>query len=201
MIAALMRRIRALPLRTGLAQLHGSGRIAWSTQCLIGPDAKVELAPSAVVNGIGLIVVLAGGTLRIGRDTAVMRGAELSVGSGGLLTIGHNCYVGTCTNVRVDGELRIGDNVRIAQFVSVLSGQYDFRNNRLPASQFQILPTVTVIEDGAWIGAGAIILPSVTVGSGAVVAAGAVVGAHVPAFAIVAGNPARVVGVRDEGSA
>jgi len=50
-----------------------------------------------------------------------------------------------------------------------------------------------VIEDSAWIGAGAIILAGVTIGRNAVVGAGSVVTKDVPAGAVVAGNPARVI--------
>jgi acetyltransferase-like isoleucine patch superfamily enzyme len=50
-----------------------------------------------------------------------------------------------------------------------------------------------VIEDGAWIGAGAIILPGVTVGRRSIVAAGSVVTKDVPPLTIVGGNPARVI--------
>jgi acetyltransferase-like isoleucine patch superfamily enzyme len=54
------------------------------------------------------------------------------------------------------------------------------------------------IEDGAWIGAWAIILANDTVGRKAIVGAGAVVTRSVPAFAIVAGNPAKVIGTVNE---
>ena len=50
-----------------------------------------------------------------------------------------------------------------------------------------------VIEDNVWIGGGAILLPGVTIGRNAVVGAGAVVSRDVPANAVVAGNPARVI--------
>jgi maltose O-acetyltransferase len=53
-----------------------------------------------------------------------------------------------------------------------------------------------VIGDHAWIGYRALVLPGVTIGEGGVVAAGAVVTKDVPPYAIVAGNPARVVGQR-----
>ena len=49
------------------------------------------------------------------------------------------------------------------------------------------------IEDDAWIGAGAIILPGVTIHKGAIVGAGSVVTKDVPPYSIVAGNPARVI--------
>jgi maltose O-acetyltransferase len=54
------------------------------------------------------------------------------------------------------------------------------------------------IGDYAWIGSGAIILPGVTVGRGAVVAAGSIVTRDVPAFTIVAGNPARSIATRNQ---
>jgi acetyltransferase-like isoleucine patch superfamily enzyme len=50
-----------------------------------------------------------------------------------------------------------------------------------------------VIEDGAWIGAGSIILPGVTIGEGAVVGAGSVVTKDVPPMAVAVGNPAQVI--------
>jgi maltose O-acetyltransferase len=50
-----------------------------------------------------------------------------------------------------------------------------------------------VIEDNAWLGGGAILLPGVTVGRNAVVGAGAVVSRSVPANTVVVGNPARVI--------
>ena len=60
--------------------------------------------------------------------------------------------------------------------------------------------TPVVVEDGVMIGANAVVLEGVRVGEGAVVAAGAVCVEDVPARAVVAGVPARVVKLRDEGT-
>ena len=54
------------------------------------------------------------------------------------------------------------------------------------------------IEDGVWIGAGAIVLANVTVGRKSIVGAGAIVTKDVPPFSIVAGNPAKVIGMVNE---
>lgn len=196
MIAALRRRARALPLRTGLAALHGSGRVGWSTECLLSPGAHAALAPSAVVHGQGLVVLLDGARLQIGQRSVVMRGGELIVNARGVLVIGSDTYIGSHSNLRVDGVLEIGSGVLIAQFVTIASGQYDIHDNDAPAASLALRPGRTVIADGAWIGANAVVLPDVTVGRGAVVGAGAVVTRDVPALAIVAGNPARIIGHR-----
>jgi maltose O-acetyltransferase len=58
-----------------------------------------------------------------------------------------------------------------------------------------------VIGDDVWIGTRAIVLPGVTVGDGAIIAAGAVVTAPVPSRAIVGGNPARIIRYREGASA
>jgi maltose O-acetyltransferase len=62
-----------------------------------------------------------------------------------------------------------------------------------PATSRAHTASAIVIEDGAWIGAGAIILGGVTVGTKSIVGAGSVVTRDVPAMTVVAGNPARVL--------
>ncbi|HKZ40221.1 MAG TPA: acyltransferase [Candidatus Hodarchaeales archaeon] len=61
------------------------------------------------------------------------------------------------------------------------------------AGIFYESPKPVLVKRGAWIASGAIVLPGVTIGEGAIVAAGAVVSKDVPAFTVVAGNPARTI--------
>lgn len=89
------------------------------------------------------------------------------------------------------GKLVLGDRVSIApKCIFVLMSHPNFSRIR----QFvRWKPALITVKDDVWIGAGAIILPGVTIGEGAIVGAGAVVTKDVPPFAVVAGNPARII--------
>lgn len=107
------------------------------------------------------------------------------------LYLGQNSTVGWFTLLDARGGLYIGNNVTIASYVRIIDGKHDINNPSFPASFAPI-----VINDYAWICTGAIIIQGVTIGRGAVVAAGAVVTKDVPEYAIVGGNPAKVIGER-----
>lgn len=91
-------------------------------------------------------------------------------------------------------RITMGDHVMIGPNVTIITPDH----SRDPVRR-RVVGTVSkpvVIEDDAWIGAGSIILPGVTVGEGSIVGAGSVVTRDVPAGTTVAGNPARSIGVR-----
>ena len=96
---------------------------------------------------------------------------------------------GCCLDAR--SGLRIGDDVSISPEVAILTTQHDVANR-----DFALQGRAVVIEDHVWIGMRAMVLPGVTIGRGAVVAAGAVVTRDVAPLDIVAGVPARPVGRR-----
>lgn len=106
--------------------------------------------------------------------------------------IGARCAIAEFVHMWGGGGIAIGDAVIIASHTVITSLTHDkhaacFRETTLHAK--------VVIGDNVWIGAGAIILPGVTLGSGCIVGASAVVTRDVPAGALVMGMPARV---RDE---
>lgn len=105
-----------------------------------------------------------------------------SAGSPATVRIGRSCTIGDRTQIHACRLVSVGDRVRISWDVTLLENNYH-ANSRGPIR----------IEDDAWIGCRAIVLGGVTIGRGAVVAAGAVVTKDVPPNAVVAGNPARVV--------
>ena len=103
------------------------------------------------------------------------------------LIIGDFSYVGRAT-IQLMDSVNIGRNVIINDKVTILTGSHDANDEH-----FQLQTKPVIIYDYAWICTGAMILPGVIVGKGSVVAAGAVVSKDVPAYHVVAGNPAKVV--------
>ena len=87
--------------------------------------------------------------------------------------------------------IRTGDDVSIGPSATILTLGHDPRS-----PQFADRGGEVEIEDRAWIGYGALVLPGIRVGEGAVIAAGSVVTKDVPPYVIVAGNPARPIGER-----
>lgn len=84
--------------------------------------------------------------------------------------------------------IRIGHFVSISRRAFLCTASHDISNIRRPLTYSPI-----TIGNGVWIGAEAIICPGVTIGDGAVIAAGAVVTKDVPAWTVVGGNPARFI--------
>jgi acetyltransferase-like isoleucine patch superfamily enzyme len=112
------------------------------------------------------------------------------------VTIGRNSYINRGCTLDVRCGLTIGDNVSVSPEVMILGLTHDYND---PTWKLVDAGPVT-IEDYVWIGARAIILPGVTVGRGAVVAAGSIVTKNVAPMTVVAGVPARAVAVRDPGA-
>ena len=121
--------------------------------------------------------------------------------------IGSNCNL--CANVLVENNVIIGDGVTVKSGVQLWDGlaieddvfigpNVTFSNDPFPRSRQRPREySRTVVRKGASIGANATVLPGVTIGEHAMVAAGAVVTRNVPAYGIVVGNPARITGYVD----
>lgn len=107
------------------------------------------------------------------------------------ITIGDNFFANYNVQLLDPNTIEIGDNVLIAPNVIVCTAGHPV-DPRLRDQGLEFAKPI-VIGNSVWIGAGAIILPGVTVGDNSVIGAGAIVNRDVPANCIVAGNPARIV--------
>ncbi|MCL4164522.1 UNVERIFIED_CONTAM: hypothetical protein GTU68_021911 [Idotea baltica] len=114
----------------------------------------------------------------------------------GNISIGSYSRVGDNCHLDGEGAVQIGEGSILAPSVVVLSSSHIYDQDMcLPYSQGDKKAPV-VIGRGVWVGWGAIILPGVTVGDAAVVAAGSVVAKDVRSGEVVAGNPARPIAER-----
>jgi len=125
--------------------------------------------------------------------------------------IGADCNI--CDHTFIEDDVVIGDRVTVKSGVQLWDGarieddvfigpNATFSNDRFPRSRRRPKAFLsTVVKEGASIGANATILPGVTIGRGAMVGAGAVIVESVPPYAVVAGNPARIVSYCDAGPA
>lgn len=105
------------------------------------------------------------------------------------ITLGRNVFINACCNFQDQGGIHIGDDSLIGHKVVLATLNHGFA----PEDRGTLYPLPIVIGRNVWIGASATILPGVTVGDNAIIAAGAVVTKNVSANTIVGGVPARVL--------
>lgn len=109
----------------------------------------------------------------------------------GDVVIGDRTRVGLSNTII--GPVKIGNDVRLAQNV-VLSGlNHNYQEIDSPIHTQGVSTHPIIIEDESWLGANVVVVPGVTIGKHSIVAAGSVVTKSVPAYSVVAGNPARVL--------
>ena len=155
--------------------------------CLIAPDVVLG-RDVAIYNFVNLYGCEIGDSTKIGSFVEIQKGAR----------IGRNCKVSShtfiCEGVTVEDEVFIGHGVNF------INDKYPRATSADGSLQTEADWTVerTLVRRGASIGTNATILGGITIGERSIVGAGSVVTRDVPAGAIVAGNPARVI-KRDEG--
>jgi len=166
-------------IRTLQAKRRYSGAIIAS--CWIAPTARI---------GVGCAIgydVEIGPTTEIGDYSYVNRGTIIASG-----TIGRFCSIGY--------YCQIGMPEHPAGFASTSPATYGRRNIFGRACSWNDYPRPPVMGSDVWVGSGAQILQGVTIGDGAIVAAGAIVTKTIPPYAVVGGVPARILKSRFDSS-
>jgi len=109
------------------------------------------------------------------------------------LTVGNHCWIGQSVWIDNLAEVCLGDHICVSQGAYLCTGSHNYR-----LRSFNLVTRPMMIENGAWIGAKAVLLPGCHVGANTIVGAGSVVRQPVGPEEIVAGNPAESVCYRCE---
>lgn len=128
--------------------------------------------------------------ISIADDVLFMYGVYLSP-CGAHISIGANTHFAPYGVLY--GPLTIGNNVAVAAHVVFASVGHSFARVDIPMVEQPTTKKEIVIEDDVWVGANAVIIGGVVVGTGTIVGAGAVVTKDVPPFSVVGGTPAQVI--------
>ena len=127
--------------------------------------------------------------IKIPADSCIVPPLEMSYSFN--LSVGSSSYINSGAIILDNGVVSIGSNVMIGPRVQIYTASHALDAERRIAGDEVAKPVQ--IQDKVWIGGGAIILPGVTVGEGAIVGAGSIVTKNVEAYDRVAGNPARSI--------
>lgn len=114
------------------------------------------------------------------------------------IKIGDNTYIGEFNNIRASGgHIIIGNDCLISQHITLVASGHNYSKcTQIRKQEWTKNKINIIIEDDVWIGANSIIMPGCILEKGCIVAAGSVVTKNVPSYAIVAGNPAKVIKYR-----
>lgn len=158
----------------------------------MGQDCRIDLTVSVMRFGPYARKIILGNRVSLYSQTRLVIGdvqADASVG----IEIGTGTIVNVGCYLSGEGGLTIGANVLIGPHAKLLSAGHAIDQGNPIIAQNAITRLPIVVEEGAWIGAGAIVLEGVKIGRGAVVAAGALVRTDVPDGMIAAGVPATLI--------
>jgi serine acetyltransferase len=175
LIEAIFRRIRYLKYRLLGVRLNGT---CWLQSIEVPRNHRdIEIHDGVALDrGVTL--------LSTGTPTAFPR-----------ITIGRGSYINRHAMLDASERIQIGADCMIGPFCYITDHDHGMRLG-IPIKNQPLVGAPVLIEDDVWIGAHVTVLKGVRVGSGAVLGAGAVVTRDVPAGAIVAGVPAKVIGYR-----
>jgi acetyltransferase-like isoleucine patch superfamily enzyme len=136
------------------------------------------------------------GGITIGRGVFVGRNTILSCNNGDI-TVEDDANLGFNCEVFSGSSVSIGAGALLAAYAYIVGGDHDLSDPTIPILEQRRVSAGVQVGRGAWIGAGVRVLDGVAIGDGAVIGANAVVREAVPAGAIAAGVPARVISMRD----
>lgn len=146
-----------------------------------------------VSGGLPLPRVIKKGGRLLAENCQFYSGVRLEIGPAGTLSIGNGTYLNRNTLIVCEDRITIGENCKIAWDVIIMDSDLHPIDESTP-----MINKPVDIEDNVWIGCRSIILKGVTIGYGAVVAAGSVVVKDIPPRTVYGGSPAKFIASLDD---
>lgn len=185
---------------------------------ILEPDGNIKIANSAVLSGDVRYKVSRGSQLTIMDKANISEGVQLTAIDGGKIFIGNNVYIGRFVQINAMGgevyidndavcindfcivtsweKVEIGANTLVAPFCHIMDKDHGIKKDELIRSQNgKVYPVI--IGSDVWIGSGSVVLKGVKINNGAVIGAGSIVTSDVPEYAVLAGNPAKIIKYRE----
>lgn len=153
-------------------------------------EGRVEFGFDYLNRGKTSLKMGEGSRFIIKGSARICNGCRITIEKGGLLELGRDTFINENTRITAYQKIIIGDGCWIAWDVNIIDT--DFHSISINGDTGETVKTVR-IGNRVWIGARALILKGVTIGDGAVIAAGSVVTGDIPAGCLAAGVPARVI--------
>ena len=143
----------------------------------------------------GTLSISKGSRWQLGSNNVFERGVDIDL-AGGQLTMGSNNYFNQNVKIVSLGKITIGSDCLLADSVHIYDHSHCFEDIRKPIREQGHVIKPVVIGDNVWVGAKSILLQGVRIGDNTVIGAGSVVTKDIPANAIAAGVPAKVIRMR-----
>ena len=194
---AALARIRGCLLRW---RLGGSGSglmvgksvtVLHAKRIFVGQNVKLEA--NCEVHGLASSGVIFGDKVTLGRGASIRPSGYYGTDIGSGIRVGHRSAIGPYSWIGASAQVTIGDDVLLGPRVVILPENHIFDDCERTIASQGVAQAAIHIEDNCWLGADVKVLAGVTIGSGSVIAAGAIVRSDIPPNSVAAGVPARVL--------
>ncbi|MCX7708423.1 MAG: acyltransferase [Clostridia bacterium] len=177
-------RVEYLPWEKPLSEEQAEAQKEW--QRFLREEYKAQIGKDCFISTLANIYnvekMVLGDQCLIGADT-LLRNISLEMGE--------DCSINTFSYLQ--GKIRMGNMVRIGPKVSIIGTNHGHSNPHIPIIKQSHTQKGIEIGDDIWIGANAVIVDGVRIGSHSIIAAGAVVTKDIPEYSVAGGNPARII--------
>ena len=180
--------------------LGACGRnVVFGQNVVLRHPGKIRIGDNVVIDDHCLLDAKGEGNsgITIGTGVFIGRNSILSCKNGGI-AIGDRANIGFNCEVFSASQVTVGADVLMAAYCYVIGGDHEYADASKPVTEQGRRSKGVAVGDGVWLGAGAKILDGVRIGAHAIIGAGAVVRVDVPEYAVAAGRPARILGLRGD---